>query len=247
MSDTSSNPDLLLFQEPGDFYAPDPEPTHASHTLTTGAKEAISCRLVGHNPLWGHYLWNAGRVLANYLELHADSLVFGQNVLECGAGAGLPSLVCALRGAKKIVVTDYPDPDLVENLSHNITNLKLRTGNIVAEGYLWGRPAASLFVHLASPQERFDLLLLSDLLFNHSEHGKLVDTIELTMARNTKARALVFFTPHRPWLYDKDMAFFAVARERGLEVKKILEQRLEKPMFEEDRGVRYRPFTGVKG
>lgn len=41
-------------------------------------------------------------------------------MLELGAGAGLPSIVCALSGAKEVVVTDYPDADLVENLRYNI-------------------------------------------------------------------------------------------------------------------------------
>ena len=41
-------------------------------------------------------------------------------MLELGAGAGLPSLVCAIRGARKVVATDYPDVELIENLRHNI-------------------------------------------------------------------------------------------------------------------------------
>ena len=41
-------------------------------------------------------------------------------MLELGAGAGLPSLVCAINGAKQVVVTDYPDADLIENLRYNI-------------------------------------------------------------------------------------------------------------------------------
>lgn len=46
----------------------------------------------------------------------------GKTVLELGAGGGLPSLVCALNGASQVVVTDYPDADLIENLHYNITN-----------------------------------------------------------------------------------------------------------------------------
>ena len=41
-------------------------------------------------------------------------------MLELGAGAGLPSLVCAVNGASTVVVTDYPDADLVENLRYNV-------------------------------------------------------------------------------------------------------------------------------
>ena len=93
----------------------------------------------------------------------------------------------------------------------------------------------------------FDVLILSDLLFNHSEHGKLLASVKLCMRRGRTThdgdggnevypRALVFFTPHRPWLYEKDLAFFELARLEGFVVQKIFEEILEKPMFVEDRG-----------
>lgn len=44
-------------------------------------------------------------------------------MLELGAGAGLPSLVAAILGARRVVVTDYPDADLIANLNHNIANI----------------------------------------------------------------------------------------------------------------------------
>jgi len=62
--------------------------------------------------------------LAEYLEGNRHELVADKNILELGAGAGLPSLVCTLKGASTVVVTDYPDPDLVENLEHNINQCK---------------------------------------------------------------------------------------------------------------------------
>jgi predicted nicotinamide N-methyase len=46
-------------------------------------------------------------------------LVRHQRVCELGAGAGLPSIVATLAGAKKVVVTDYPDEGLIENLRWN--------------------------------------------------------------------------------------------------------------------------------
>lgn len=50
----------------------------------------------------GHLLWNAGRVVSGYLEENAGGLIRGRDVLELGAGAGLPSLVCAARGARTV-------------------------------------------------------------------------------------------------------------------------------------------------
>jgi nicotinamide N-methyltransferase len=63
--------------------------------------------------------------VADYLEEHASKYITGRNVLELGAGAGLPSLVSAINGARKVIVTDYPDPDLIENLKHNIRHCSL--------------------------------------------------------------------------------------------------------------------------
>jgi len=189
----------------------------------------------------------------------------------------------------QVVVTDYPDADLIENLTHNInlnTRLLSTPLNIIAEGYLWGAAITSLTAHLTeppttrtttTPSPRFTLLLLADLLFNHSEHKRLLRTVALSLARTKEARALIFFTPYRPWLFTADLNFIELASGKkiivndtrtsaelstenydmneGLDtedkakqgadgdtgigkfaVKKILETKMEKVMFEEDRG-----------
>jgi len=82
----------------------------------------------------------------------------------------------------------------------------------------------------------FDLLILADLVFNHTEHAKLLSTVRLTLRHSLSARALVFFTPYRPWLYEKDMAFFDLAREGGFTVEPVLQHTMEEVMFPEDRG-----------
>lgn len=83
----------------------------------------------------------------------------------------------------------------------------------------------------------FDVLILADLLFNHSEHAKLIKTVEFTLKRSPSSKAYVFFTPYRPWLLDKDLAFFDLASKAGFTVTKTLEKVMEKVMFEEDPGV----------
>jgi EEF1A N-terminal glycine/lysine methyltransferase len=80
-------------------------------------------------------------------------------------------------------------------------------------------------------------LVLADLLFNHSEHTKLVKSIMDTLRRGVGCYALVFFTPYRPWLLDKDMDFFRVATESGLRLEKVLEKEMDNLMFESDPGV----------
>jgi nicotinamide N-methyltransferase len=93
--------------------------------------------------------------------------------------------------------------------------------------------------HLPEGEVGFDVLILADLLFNHSEHGKLVKTVELTLKKTKEAKAYVFFTPYRPWLLEKDLAFFELARERGFVVEKTFEKVMDKVMFEEDPGVSF--------
>ena len=149
---------------------------------------------------------------------------------------------------EQVVVTDYPDQDLVENLKYNVRNCQLdqnRGGTIGVEvgplptfryslisyqGYLWGAALSSAL----SPG--FDLLILADLLFNHSEHTKLVKSISQTLRRTATAKALVFFTPYRPWLLKQDLAFFDLARQEGFVVEMKLEKLMDKVMFVEDRG-----------
>jgi len=158
-------------------------------------------------------------------------------VLELGAGAGLPSLVCALKGARRVVVTDYPDPDLIENLHVNVANCSLPAdARVSAEGFLWGASPDRLIEQLGDEAAGFDVVILADLLFNHSEHGKLVSSVQQTLKPLPDSRALVFFTPYRPWLLEKDLAFFDLAKASGFVVTKLLEEVMEKVMFEEDPG-----------
>jgi nicotinamide N-methyltransferase len=194
----------------------------------------------------GHHLWNAGRITSTYLEEHAAKLVKKKTVLELGAGAGLPSLVCALNGARRVVVTDYPDAELIENLQYNIDHCELLPAprQIAAEGYLWGAPIQDIVQHLPEMDEAFDVLILADLLFNHSEHAKLIETVRLTLKRSPDSKAYVFFTPYRPWLLEKDLAFFDLARAAGFAVEKTFEKVMDKVMFEEDPGVSFVTMRG---
>lgn len=61
--------------------------------------------------------------------------------------------------------------------------------------------------------------------------------MQATLARTADARALVFFTPYRPWLLHKDMAFFALAEEGEMVVQEVGREMAAKVMFGEDEGV----------
>lgn len=57
------------------------------------------------------------------------------------------------------------------------------------------------------------------------------------MKKSPASRTYVFFSPYRPWLYEKDMAFFDLARDAEFTVTKMFEKVMDKVMFEEDPGV----------
>lgn len=195
----------------------------------------------------GFLLWNAGRVVAEYLEVHAEELVQGKDILELGAGAGLPSCVAAIKGARTVVVTDYPDPSLVKNLQYNAERMKAQSlipsgTKLSAEGYAWGRDIKPLNAHLPPAPElaegaaRFDLLILADVIYNYEQHHSLIKSVEMTLKRSPDASALVVSSPYEPWLWDKIIAFLPLAEQRGFEVKKLFETMVDKVMFEDDPG-----------
>ena len=56
---------------------------------------------LSHSDCWWVRRWNAARALARYLE-RTPTLYSGNDTLELGAGAGLPSLVVAKSGARTV-------------------------------------------------------------------------------------------------------------------------------------------------
>ncbi|EIM81525.1 nicotinamide N-methyltransferase [Stereum hirsutum FP-91666 SS1] len=253
MSQSDDEPLCLdsIFPEPG--RPPSPDPTTAVYKRTPRDQpgfnagtswQTISIRLVGNHPLWGHYLWNASRSFASYLDAHPE-LYRDRCVLELGAGGGLPSIVTALNGARKVVVTDYPDAALVDNLSFNVKqNVPEDMMQAVdVKGYIWGQTVALLRESITRSDEAsstgFDLIIMSDLVFNHSQHDALLTTAESTLSNVSsdehKATLLVFYTHHRPHLAHRDLEFFEKARQRGWICEEIVTEKYP-PMFPEDSG-----------
>ncbi|KAF9190215.1 nicotinamide n-methyltransferase [Haplosporangium sp. Z 767] len=272
-SDSSEGEMGGMFAEPAEFSPPPPEPTFEVFTRACKDKEPqeIKLRLVGSHPLWGHHLWNAAKVFANWMDSRPEHSL-GKNVLELGAGAALPSFVAAVNGASKVVITDYPDNDLISNIQYNAVHVvpkQTQDGKVIVQGYLWGSNTRPLLTHLnptmsspsaseattgSGPKELYDTIILSDLLFNHSQHRSMLKTCKETLKPRT-GRVFVFFTHHRPWLADADNKFFEIAAapvieppagdessddERdlggyGFKVEKVLEEKMT-PMFLEDPG-----------
>ena len=185
-------------------------------------------------------MWNAARTASDYLEERAPELIHGKNVLELGAGGGLPSMVCAIKGARNTVVTDYPDVDLVENLRFNAAAcdpLRHRSSALHVEGYKWGSSPDPLFNLLPPTTPGFDVLILADVIYNRPEHQNLVSSIQQTLKKSADSVALVIFTPYQPWLLEKVRAFFPLAEAGGFTVTPIFEKIMDDLLFKDDPGV----------
>lgn len=154
----------------------------------------------------------------------------------------------------KTVLTDYPDQILLDNLSLNVSqNIPPRfQSHVDVLGYIWGKPVDKL-LSAASPEgDKYDLIILSDLIFNHSQvrsafsayplsityadllqHDALLRTCSLAIrhpsptAGDSLPCVLVFYSHHRPHLASRDLEFFAKAREAGWVCEKILEERFD--------------------
>ncbi|KAI8370398.1 putative methyltransferase-domain-containing protein [Radiomyces spectabilis] len=223
MSDHSSDSEEELV---GDLFgteeetAPEPEPTfevYARNPLyikDDDTPKELKIRLVGSHPLWAHHLWNASKVFASMFDEH-PSLCRDKTVLELGAGGALPSLVASLY-ATKVVVTDYPDDELIDNIRYNISSNLGDRSNIVADGYVWGTATDKLREHLPPNHTTYDVIILSDLVFNHSQHHALLRTCRELLTPKT-GRVYVFYTHHRPHLAHKDLEFFEIAQRPVLE------------------------------
>ncbi|KAE9399484.1 hypothetical protein BT96DRAFT_965636 [Gymnopus androsaceus JB14] len=212
--------------EQRDKEAPRPPSPEATFSTYQGARKEFKIRLVGSHPLWGHHLWNSALSVASYLEEHLD-IVQEKNVLELGAGGALPSLVALESGARKVVITDYPDPDLVQNIEYNareIADESRKTRLLFRCGYIWGHSVKPLLTSLntSPPDENtaFDLIILSDLIFNHSQHDALLKTCHLALKSSTLNGKTLFFTK---------------AKEQGWDCVEVVTQKF-KPMFPDDPG-----------
>jgi len=173
------------------------------------SQEKLSICLAGKHPLWGHHLWNGARWLSDHLELN-PSLVLGKSVLELGAGAALPSLLAVMNGADRAVASDYPDTELIDNITQNAALLgDKERERFVAEGFLWGSSPERLLS--LNNGKKYDLLFLCDLVFNHSEHLKLLQSCLALISPS--GRIWCVFSHYRTWLKDRDLAFLQLASE----------------------------------
>lgn len=180
----------------------------------------------------------------------------GKTVIELGAGLGVPSIIAHRCGAQVVVATDYPDESLLSVLRANVLEnvAPPPQESVAGESDLTTpasrAPAAHVHIeplkwgdrdHIRHCLEHlggggYDVVILSDLVFNHVCHHELLMTVAQLLAKSPNARGLVTFTHHRPHLMNEDLAFFDKLRLYGLEIADDFGAKAYSPMFEDDPG-----------
>jgi ETFB lysine methyltransferase len=122
-------------------------------------------------PYWAD-LWPSARILADELTVMR---LAGQRVLELGCGLGLVAIGATLAGAE-VTATDYYD-DALEFAALNVAEATGRT--IATRMVNW--------VDMPLDLGRFDVVLASDVLYEHRYAGLVANAIAATLVRGGEA------------------------------------------------------------
>ncbi|KAF4535934.1 Nicotinamide n-methyltransferase [Lasiodiplodia theobromae] len=201
----------------------------------------LMAELCGGRPRWGVEGTEAGersRVLGG-LEWRLDGgrrqwwvdegeegswRVEGEKVLELGAGVGLAGIVSTLVGAEEVVISDYPAPEILENLKSNVErnvpdNLKSK---VSVQGHQWGDLGSPFAVANAG---RFTRILAADCLWMPHEHRSLAKSMLHFLSPDPQARVFVIAGFHTGRA--KMAPFFEIVEEEGLAIDDIYEMDAE--------------------
>src|SRR5437763_7707024 len=122
-------------------------------------------------PYWAD-VWPSARILADEL---AVMRLAGQRVLELGCGLGVVAIGAVLGGAE-VTATDYYD-DALEFAALNVAEATGRT--IATRMVNW--------VDMPRDLRRFDVVLASDVLYEHRYAALVANAIAATLARGGEA------------------------------------------------------------
>ena len=215
---------------------------HSDATITydSGAFGDLEIRLpptpTSHeeSDLLAHYLWDSSLLLSQLIAgpAHHDHdprwSVQGLHVLELGSGTGLVGITCALAGAERTVLTDYPSPTVLENIRKNVdTNVtsppqassSKRASGVSVEAHQWG----DLHEDFAEANaHEFTRVLATGCLWRPEQHENIARSMAHFLAKSGEAEVWVvsgFFLGR-----EKLARFFDVAGVEGLGVRAVFEQ-----------------------
>ncbi|KZT58255.1 hypothetical protein CALCODRAFT_432962 [Calocera cornea HHB12733] len=145
------------------------------------------------NTLLADQVFNPGLVTAEQIESGRID-VEGQCVLELGCGAGVPSLVAAslvAGGPQMVVMTDYPDEDLMDALQANVERNAQLHCPVHIRGHAWGTDVQELLALLPPDKEGYDTLILADLVHLTPPTAPLLASLTSLLAHTPTSRAYI--------------------------------------------------------
>lgn len=133
--------------------------------------------------LMAHHVWQSSMTLGTLL---AGNELFGilpgQTVVELGAGAGVPGLVCDVCLKAVVAITDYPDEGVIAAMGDNAR--KNGAGRTKVLGYAWGEGVEEVLVALGT--SRVDWVLAADTLWIKQNHEIFLESCLKLMDEQTK-------------------------------------------------------------
>lgn len=164
---------LLSFEQDKTIHIPDPE------RIKDRYLELISKDLATPFPFWAK-IWPSAHALCIFLKNNLD-LIKSKNVLEIGAGIGLPSFSIA-QNAKEVLITDHSN-EAIKLIQKNIDHLNL--SNAKALHFDWNNFPKDL---------KIDTILLSDINYDPTQIESVLKLINFFSA---KGCSIIISTPER--------------------------------------------------
>ena len=234
----------------GSFFEYTPPETKGDSSFSSSSRTVITLKTpepqANNWSLHASSIWTSSIFLADHVDdLHIVDLLAAVRqhdvarplrILELGAAAGLPSIrIAALYGSDvQVVVSDYPDPDLIRTLEENIL-LNQVSHNCRAVPYAWGTDTSILTQVVAKmtiphgvsdgKSSGFDLIVAADTLWNSDSHRPFLQTITCTLSHAAHARILLIAGLHTG-RYTLE-SFLGLLPPYGLEVATLEERSVD--------------------
>ena len=205
----------------------DEDDTNIVHEWASAQGVTVQYHLSAFARGFGDALWNSSEDLA---ELLCDSAAREEKlgitplglqelaVVEFGAAAALPSLVCAKMGARCVVITDQFEENAFKAL--NATAERAREGGrglckVEVRAHSWGEGVETL---VEAGAGKFGLCIASDCLYFPGGHEVLLQSAAACL--ESGGRFLVGYSLHGNVEEAQILSFFVKAVERGWTIDK---------------------------
>jgi len=147
----------------------------------------------GSTHLMAQFVWQSSLTMSELI-CKGRINVKDKVVLEVGAGAALPSIVSQKCDAKFVLVTDYPEAAIIDNMNRNVNeNVDENQSTIKVAGFLWGENIESVTTVLPAD---LDVILLADTLWMDSQHHNLLRSLRDLSNIYPNVQAIFTFMNH---------------------------------------------------